>query len=122
MFNSALADSAPVRVRSAARIRTALNRPANEAVARRTKLAELERAHEQLLEEECKAAAAAEAREREAAARCEHEAAAQHEHEAAERQRQEAAERQECEIAETRDCGHQQDRCPCSEAGGSQAR
>ena len=59
--------------------------PTDEATARRTKLAELERACEQLLEEERKAAAAAEAREREAAARCECEAAAQHEHEAAER-------------------------------------
>ena len=59
--------------------------PTNEAMAHCTKLAELERVHKQLLEEECEVAVAAEAREREAAAR--------HEHEAVERQRQEAAER-----------------------------
>ena len=43
--------------------------PADEAAARRAKLAELEQAREQLLEEECEAAAAAEAREREVAER-----------------------------------------------------
>ena len=61
--------------------------PADEAAARRTKLAELERACEQLLEEEREVAAAAEARECEAAARHEREAVARHEHEAAERRR-----------------------------------
>ena len=67
--------------------------PADEAGARHAKLAELERVREQLLEEECEAVAAAEARECEVAARCEHEAAAQHECEAVERRRREAAER-----------------------------
>ena len=61
--------------------------PADEAAARRAKLTELERVREQLLEEECEAAAVAEAHEREAAARREHEVVARHEREAAERQR-----------------------------------
>ena len=59
--------------------------PADEAAARRAKLAELERVCEQLLEEEHEAAAAAEAHEHEAAARREREAVARHECEAAER-------------------------------------
>ena len=59
--------------------------PADEAGARRAKLAELERAHEQLLEEEREAVAGAEARECEVAARREREAAARHECEAVER-------------------------------------
>ena len=96
--------------------------PADKSAACRAKLTELEQVHKQLLEEEHEAAAAVEAHEREAAARCEHEAAAQCEHEAAERRRWEAVERRECEIAETRDRGHQQDRRPHSEAGGSQVR
>ena len=104
--------------------------PTDEAAARHAKLAELERACEQLLEEEREAAAAAEARERKAAARRECEAAARREREAAarrerevvERRRREAAERREREIAETRDHSCQHDRRPCSEAGGSQAR
>ena len=96
--------------------------PADEAAARRAKLAELERARKQLLEEEHEAAAAAEAREREAAARREREAVAWREREAAERRRREAAERREREIAETRDCGCQHNRHPHSEAGGSQVR
>ena len=96
--------------------------PADEATAHRAKLAELERAREQLLEQEREAAAVADAREREAAARRECEAVAWHEREAAERRRREAAERRECKIAETRDRGRQHDRCPRSEAGGSQAR
>ena len=77
--------------------------PADESAARRAKLAELERACEQLLEEE-------------------REAAARREHEATERRRREAAERREREIAEARDRGRQQDRRPRSEARGSQAR
>ena len=96
--------------------------PTDEAAARRAKLAELERACEQLLEEEREAAAAAEARERKAAARRECEAVARCECEAAERRRREAAERREREIAETRDRGRQHDRRPRSEAGGSQVR
>ena len=94
--------------------------PADEAMACCTKLAELEQVREQLLEEECEAAAVAEACEHEVVARCEHEAAARREHEVAERRRWEAAERREREVAETRDRGHQQDRCLCLEAGGSQ--
>ena len=93
--------------------------PADESVACHTKLTELERARKQLLEEECEAA---EAHEHEAAVRCKCEAAARREREVAERRRREAAERREREIAETRDCGHQQDRRPHSEAGGSQVR
>ena len=67
--------------------------PADESVARHTKLTELERACEQLLEEEREAAAVVEAHEPEVAARREREAAAWRECEAAERRRQEAAER-----------------------------
>ena len=85
--------------------------PADESAARHAKLTELERACEQLLEEE-----------REAAARREREAAAWREREATERRRWEAAERREREIAETRDRSRQQDRRPRSEAGGSQVR
>ena len=59
--------------------------PADKAAACHAKLAELERVREQLLEEECEVAAAAEAREREAAARREREAVARCEREAAER-------------------------------------
>ena len=101
--------------------------PADEAVARHAKLAELERACERLLEEEREAVEAreceaAEARECEAAARREHEAVAWREREAAERRRREAAERREREIAETRDRGHQHNQRLRSEAGGSQVR
>ena len=67
--------------------------PADEAAARCAKLAELERACEQLLEEEHEAAVVVEACEREAAARHKSEVAARCECEAAERWKWEAAER-----------------------------